>query len=226
VSFLPLLDWSVRKTGFPRYSRRLDSAAWYVRFYQTRREFAEVPTFAAREQLYRHLSDTWFDGGREALDFFEFGVFQGASLRNWCDLNTCPSTRFFGFDSFQGLPEDWGGEFRTGAFDVGGILPQIDDLRVRFVSGWFQDSLPLFVSLYEPESRLVVHNDCDLYSSSLFCLVTMNHLMPRGTVVIFDEFNDAFAEYRALVEFCSACMRHFRIIAGTEGLAQAAVEIL
>lgn len=198
---------------------------WYLRFYQTEAKFAGVPVFGDRDSLYAHLNEEYFDGGGEALDFFEFGVFEGASVRKWCKLNTNPSSRIFGFDSFEGIPAGWGG-YEKGAFDTGGITPDVPDNRVHFVKGWFQDSLPLFLQSFEPKNRLVVHSDSDLYSSTLFCLVTMNHLMPRGTIVIFDEFNDAYSEYRALAEYCSICTRDFRLVAETEGLSQAVAEII
>ena len=61
-----------------------------------------------RYQLYEaintqeSLSDT-------ALDYFEFGVAGGYSFRWWLQKNQNPASRFFGFDTFEGLPEKWGG---------------------------------------------------------------------------------------------------------------------
>lgn len=56
-------------------------------------------------------------------------------------INTCPDSRFFGFDTFEGLPEDWtAGNTRKGGFDVGGAVPDLPDPRVRFVKGLFQET--------------------------------------------------------------------------------------
>ncbi len=96
-----------------------------------------------------------------------------------------------------------------------GIPPEIDDPRVRLVAGWFQQSLPRFLESYRPLNRLVVHNDSDLYSSTLYCLVRMDAVMPPGTLVIFDEFDDVFHEYRALSDYAAAYRRPYRIVAAT-----------
>ncbi|GGC51740.1 hypothetical protein GCM10011504_32730 [Siccirubricoccus deserti] len=49
-------------------------------------------------------------------------------------------------------------------------MPQIDDPRVSFVKGWSQETLPGFLANFTPRSRLVVHCDSDLHSSTLYAL--------------------------------------------------------
>ena len=46
--------------------------------------------------------------------------------------------------------------------------------RISFVKGWFQNTLPGFLNGFSPRSRLIVHNDSDLYSSTLFTLANLN----------------------------------------------------
>jgi hypothetical protein len=100
--------------------------------------------------------------GGTAIDFLEFGVCTGHSIRFWSQINRDPQSRFIGFDSFEGLPEDWTRNYPKGSLDVGGAVPQIDDERVSFVKGWFQNTLPGFLNGFTPRSRLVVHSDSDL----------------------------------------------------------------
>jgi len=176
--------------------------------------------------MYVHLNRTFLDNGQAPIDYFEFGVARGDSLRSWCSLNTQPETRFFGFDSFEGLPENWTSERPKGAFGTSGETPDIRDPRVRFVIGWFQNALPEFLQSYQPRNRLVIHNDSDLYSSTLYCLTAMNRLIPAGTLIIFDEFYDVLHEYRALSDYGSAYMRKYKIVAATYRFNQAAVVIL
>ena len=52
-------------------------------------------------------------------------------------------------------------------FDVGGAIPVIDDPRVEFVKGYFQDTLPGFLDCFQLTNRLVVHTDADLYTPML-----------------------------------------------------------
>src|SRR5437870_1966975 len=80
--------------------------------------------------------------GRRPL-YLEFGVFEGNSMRWWAAELTNPAARFVGFDSFEGLPEDWRPSTPRGWFKTTGP-PAIDDARVSFVTGWFDETLPGF----------------------------------------------------------------------------------
>jgi hypothetical protein len=129
--------------------------------------------------------------------YLEFGVFEGRSLRWWVEHLDNPDAAFVGFDSFEGLPEDWrpglgAGHFRTG------VPPRIDDDRVSFAVGWFEDTLPSFQ--VPDHDQLVVNIDCDLYSSADTVLQWLEpHLRP-GTLVYFDELPDRDHEMRAMLE--------------------------
>jgi O-methyltransferase len=65
-------------------------------------------------------------------------------------------------------------EAPKGPFSVGGVVPQTNDSRIRFVKGWFKDTLRPFLQGFGRRSRLVIHNDGDLFSSTLFTLVTLD----------------------------------------------------
>jgi hypothetical protein len=85
-----------------------------------------TPEFDHRREMYDHLQRTVIGG--DPIDFLEFGVFRGESLRSWCALNSHPGSRFVGFDSFEGLPEDWqrfDAQMTASTFDVDGELPVI-----------------------------------------------------------------------------------------------------
>src|SRR5579871_2181831 len=57
-----------------------------------------------REDLFEDLARKV--GSRRVL-YLEFGVAQGASLRQWSQLLTNPASHLDGFDTFEGLPFDW-----------------------------------------------------------------------------------------------------------------------
>jgi Macrocin-O-methyltransferase (TylF) len=151
----------------------------------------------------------------EAVGKKVIGVYKGHSIRFWSQMNRDPQSRFIGFDSFEGLPEDFTKKFTKATFDLGGAMPQIDDERVSFVKGWFQTTLPGFLNGFTPKSRLVVHNDGDLYSSTLFTLASLTTLLVPGTVLIFDEYSHLTHEFRAFADYRSAFWRSAHPVAMT-----------
>jgi len=87
----------------------------------------------AKDVLVRALQAA---AGVEGL-YAEFGVFRGATI-NFIAKRCRPRT-IWGFDSFQGLKEDWPGN--ASVFDAGGKLPSVKG-NVKLVRGWFDESLP------------------------------------------------------------------------------------
>jgi O-methyltransferase len=183
-----------------------------------------LPVYEHRYLMYDALErDVIRDG---PIDYIEFGVWKGETLRRWTGINRHPDSRFFGFDSFVGLPETWDGVRGAGAFDVGGQLPDIDDPRVTFVKGWFQDTLGDFLRTFEARSRLVIHHDSDLYSSVMYCLTMMNDVMVPGTILIFDEFSSPLHEFRALNDYTQSYRRRVRALGMTAQFAQQAAFVM
>jgi hypothetical protein len=211
---------------FPHYSWFFDRLNWEARMNETVKGFPSAHEFGSREELYRYVSETVVDGNKKAIDYLEFGVYEGASIDLWSALNQNAGSRFFGFDSFEGLPEDWHSGKRKGAFSTGGKSPESADPRVRFVTGWFQQSLRGFMASYSPQSPLVIHLDCDLYSSTLYCLTTLDPVIAQGTLIVLDDFFDALHVYRALTDYCSAYVRQYEILARTHQLGQVAIRML
>lgn len=205
---------AIAKLG--RDSRRLDTIVNLPKIETWRREHVRpgTPGFDHREQMYDHLHAELI--GDQAIDYLEFGVFEGNSLRHWAELNKNPESRFYGFDSFEGLPEEWrrfDGKMAKAHFDVQGALPDIDDDRVSFVPGWFQESVEPFLESFTPQRQLVVHIDADLYSSALYVLTRFNALLVPGTIVVFDEFSSVLNEFAALDHYCSAYVREYDVLA-------------
>ncbi len=161
------------------------------------------------------------------VDYLEFGVATGESFRSWLGLSPHAESRFFGFDSFEGLPENWQADSPMGAYSTGGQVPQVDDARATFIKGLFQQTVDAFSLGFVPQNRLVLHMDADLYSSTLYVLMTMNRHIRPGTLILFDEFTArGFTdECAALEDFCSACCRSYQIRARRRDFVKLAVEI-
>jgi O-methyltransferase len=186
--------------------------------------FSSAELVADRISLHRYVNDIVLH--KRAVDYLEFGVFQGDSLRLWLAMNADPSSTFLGFDTFTGLPEDWTSDKRAGTFDVQGKLPELDDPRVRLVPGLFQESLAQSLRSFRIEHQLVLHIDCDLYSAALFCLATLDPFMRPGTTVIFDEFYDVLHEFAAFRDYSAAFRRKWVGLAYTEGYTQVALQVI
>jgi tetratricopeptide (TPR) repeat protein len=112
----------------------------------------------------------------------EFGVRFGDSIRLIASLT---DSEVHGFDSFEGLPEAWHDE-PQGSYSTGGSVPDVPK-HIFLHKGWFEDSLPLFISKYNQPVRFI-NVDCDLYSSTKTILELLATQIVQGTVIAFDEY--------------------------------------
>lgn len=173
-----------------------------------------------RRQIYAAIAD---EVGAERVLYLEFGVHRGESMRLWSGLLRHPQAMLHGFDSFEGLPEDWTLVDGRGTFSTGGEAPALADRRVKFIKGWFDATLPAYE--VPPHERLVVHLDADLYSSTATVLRALERHIVPGTYLLFDEFSDRLHELRAFDEFLRLHPDwRFRLVMADEILARAAFE--
>ena len=97
-----LLKHRIAAMLFPRYSALLDRVNYNALVLNWIRRNRDLPAFPTREYFYEFVHR--YIGG--AIDYLEFGVFQGESLRSWTQIDSHPESRFYGFDSFKGLGTD------------------------------------------------------------------------------------------------------------------------
>lgn len=135
--------------------------------------------------------------------FAEFGVYKGDSI-NFIAKRT--ERQVYGFDSFEGLPEDWIKDYTRERFRVD-ALPKVR-ANVTLVKGWYEESLPPFLAEHD-DAFAYLHIDCDLYSSTKTVFELLADRLQDGTVVTFDEFFNypgwrEGGEYRAFMDFVEA----------------------
>lgn len=138
--------------------------------------------------------------------FIELGVCTGKTINFIAALN--PLKKIYGFDSFEGLPEDWIRQDTkiskgTFAFKNPNALPPVLH-NVRLIKGLFQDTLPPFCET-QKEPIALLHVDCDIYSSTATALELFSNQIVPGTILVFDELYNYPGyenhEFKALQEF-------------------------
>jgi predicted O-methyltransferase YrrM len=154
----------------------------------------------------------------------EFGVFSGLTINHLAGLT---AQTVHGFDSFEGLPEDWRPNFQKGIFKREG-LPDVRD-NVRLHVGWFDRTLPGFVT-ENPGPVGFLHVDCDLYSSTKTIFHWLTGRIVPGTVIVFDEYFNYVGwrnhEYKAFKEFIAYSGLRYQYIGVVPSHQQAAVLII
>ena len=189
------------------------------------RSFAWVFQLPKLPAIHFHrwaLFDDMVERSIKSRPFYEFGVWRAESFKYFIGV----FKKGFGFDTFDGLPEDWHDE-KAGTYSSNGNIPVIDG--GEFVVGKFEDTLPSFFSVTRPKAS-IINFDADLYSSTICALNNAKPVIDRYTILIFDEFlmNDNWEldECRALGEFCVENRNTIEVLAVSFVTKQVAVRLV
>ena len=155
----------------------------------------------------------------------EFGVATGRTLNHFARI--LPFKTIYGFDGFEGLPEDWTSRMRKGFF-ARTNLPTVRN-NCKLVVGWFIETLPGFVQEHTSPIALL-HIDCDLYSSAVTVLNALKNQIVPGTVIIFDEYMNypgwQLDEFKAWQEHVQAFGVRYEYIGRVSRHQKVAVRVL
>lgn len=158
--------------------------------------------------------------------WLEFGVYKGADITVIADH--APGT-VYGFDSFEGLPEDWTFSQKKGRFSLDGMVPAGMPKNVELIKGWFDDTLPAFLESH-PDPVAFLHIDSDLYTSAKTVLTLLESRIVRGTIILFDDFINypewKNGESKAFFEFIEATHRKYSYIGFASAHHSVAIEML
>jgi len=182
--------------------------------------------FSERTKLWKYTCGLLRESSSGVPLILEFGVYKAESINYFANL--CEAAEIYGFDSFEGLLEDWKGHtVPAKTFDLGGILPVVLP-NVTLVKGWFLDTLPIFVREHSGRKISLLHMDADTYESTSFVLNSLASFIQLGTIIIFDEFygypNWKKHEHRAWIEFIRESGCNYKHIAFSE--MQVAIQII
>ena len=180
--------------------------------------------FETREKLWDHaLSKVTLDGL-----VAEFGVWSGESINHFARELAPRGQVLYGFDSFEGLKEDWKGTGHgRGAFDLGGNLPPVEP-NVRLVKGWFDQTVPEWAAA-NPGPLAFVHFDADTYESTALLLRLLGERIRPGTIIVFDEYLGypgwIHGEHKAWREYVAASGLRYEYL-GFAAWGQAGLRVL
>jgi O-methyltransferase len=161
----------------------------------------------------------------EPVNYLEFGVASGHSFEWFMRRNTNAESRFYGFDTFDGLPEDWG-PFKKGAFSNNDKLPNIIDDRGKFYKGLFQQTVPGFLKELNNTRRNVIMMDADLWSATLYALTMLAPHLKKGDIIFFDEFVVPTHEFKAYIDFVQSHYVNLQLIAAANNYYFAAFKVV
>lgn len=154
----------------------------------------------------------------------EFGVYSGTTLGIIAKYRD--GSEVYGFDSFEGLPEDWRAAFPAGSFAVD-TPPDVPGAEL--VVGWFADTLPAFLAEHDGSIDFL-HVDADLYSAAVTVLDLVGPRLRPGSIVVFDEFFNYPGwrrhEYRAWQEHVARTGLLFEYVAYTYDNEQVALKVV
>jgi hypothetical protein len=209
--FLITLAYISKLSKWVRQTPKSDFNDFYTRHHD----------YTKRYDLYDHIVQS---ESLSEIYYIEFGVAQGQSFKWWVENLKSRDSRFVGFDTFSGLPEDWG-YFKKGDMSANDSFPDVNDERCRFVKGIFQETLPSFLKEFRTDLRKVIHMDADIYTSTLFALTMMGPFLNKNDILIFDEFNVPMHEFKAFTEFLSSYYVKVSVIGAVNNYYQTAFKI-
>ena len=168
--------------------------------------------FEVELDLAKHLLEEIHSSGVPGA-VVEFGVFEGRWLGHLIKHadSIGMHREYFGFDSFEGLPEpgpaDEGLGWTKGLYSAGldlvaSRLDCANRPNVHLIKGWFCDSLPT------KEAQAIgniayARVDGDLYESAVDCLQFLTGRLSDGAILVFDDwtFHTEKGETRAFFEW-------------------------
>jgi O-methyltransferase len=176
-----------------------------------------------RYPLYKWVIDK--EGLTQPINYLEFGVATGHSFNWFMTQNSNADSRFYGFDTFDGLPEDWG-PFKKGSFSNNNALPAIKDNRGKLYKGLFQQTVPAFLRELDNNKRNVLMMDADLWSATLYALTMLAPHLKKGDMIFFDEFVVPTHEFKAYLDFVQSHYINLQLVAAANNYYFAAFKVV
>jgi O-methyltransferase len=182
----------------------------------------EVMSYNRKEQILYTCLEYAYQAEVKG-DYLEFGMWKGGSMIAAYHLSQrfpgLSDMRFYGFDSFEGIPslttnKSEADYFPPGMFEAGLeevkrnlVNAKLDMKRVTLIGGWFAETLNQKTKATLPlKHAAVVNVDCDVYESTVSVLDFIESYLADGSIIIFDDWycfrnRDELGEQKAFREW-------------------------
>lgn len=179
-------------------------------------EKKEMQSFALNKSLENDNDQNYM--------YLEFGVFSGDSLNLFAEKL---KTKIYGFDSFEGLKEDWlGTSLQKGFFNLNGKIPKLRNNAIP-IKGWVQDTLDDFLKSNTSQINFI-HMDLDTYDSCKYVFEKIKPRLTHNCIILFDELYNyggwENGEVKALEE--TFAKDEYRFLAFGASSQQVAIQII
>ena len=193
----PYIVKALQKTKLNRLAHKIYYG--YVHGFDT----ANQAVLDAQKKCFQHTLES---GVALNGDYMEFGIFKGYAFWHAQKVaadHNIDDMRFFGFDSFAGLPDVTDSDlskndvFYKGQYacDKETVTKNLDSSgvdweRTVLVEGYFNDSLtPELRKKHNFQKISIALIDCDLYSSTKDVLDYIGNMVQDQTIFMFDDWN-------------------------------------
>jgi hypothetical protein len=163
--------------------------------------FSQSVMFYNRKQLWDYTVQQ-LEKDKTNL-YLEFGVYKGKSLNYFAKKLSNKEIIFHGFDSFQGLNEDWKGNFMQRGFFKHSEKFKLEN-NAKIIKGTIQETLQHFIKDKENLKVNFLHIDVDTYETTNFILKVLKKSFKKNSIILFDDLHNfpgwKDGEYKALKE--------------------------
>ena len=190
--------------------------------------FDKSMLFESREKIQNFsVNKACENFSNENYLFLEFGVFNGDSITRISNILKKYNKQIYGFDSFEGLSEDWKGFSEPkGTFTRNGKVPELSNDNIKIIKGDIKKTLKNFLNK-NSQKIAFVHIDTDTYETAKYILENIKPRLVKNSIILFDELYNFYGwregEFKALLEVFSD--NEFNYIAFTNS-QQVTIQIL
>ena len=205
LKFIKRVLTFIQKNSLPQSKKKLSFEMYeseqLEKCYNHFKKYFSNSIFLDGEKIQEYaISKALKNDPEKKFTYLEFGVFKGGTINYFSKY----VKKIYGFDSFQGLKEDWVGNenYPEKYFNLNKNIPKLRENVVPII-GWVQDTLEKFLEKENPEINFV-HMDLDTYESTRFTLEKIKPYLKNNSIIIFDQIYNfvgwEVGEYKALSE--------------------------